>query len=182
MSNFTLFKEDSLLLIIDVQEKLIGAMEDGKQISEKTNILIESAKEMNIPIFFTEQYPRGLGETVSSVKNNLSNALKFEKTSFSACSPKFNGILKETQRKKIIITGTETHVCVLQTARDLLSLGYEVFIASDAVTSRTRENYKNGLNLMKSMGAVITNTETILFDLLKEAGTPEFKVISKLIK
>ncbi len=182
MDKFTLFKEDSLLLIIDLQEKLVAAMKYGKQAIEKTNVLISAAKEMNMPIFVTEQYPKGIGRTVPEINDNLENVIKFEKTCFSACSQEFISSLKETGRKKIIITGTETHICVFQTARDLISLGYEVFIVTDGVLSRKKENYMNALDLMKSMGATITNTETVLFDLLKEAGTPEFKILSKLIK
>ncbi|MCY6355453.1 hydrolase [Clostridium sp. ZS2-4] len=182
MNKFTLFKEDSILLIIDLQEKLMSAMKYREQIIEKNNVLISAAKEMNIPMLFTEQYPKGLGRTDSKISTNLKNALKFEKNSFSACSEEFICTLKELGRKKIILTGTETHICVFQTARDLISLGYEVFVVADAVVSRTKANYTNGLDLMRSMGATITNTETVLFDLLKEAGTPEFKLCSKLIK
>ncbi|MCY6485043.1 hydrolase [Clostridium aestuarii] len=182
MNKFTLFKEDSLLLIIDIQEKLVSAMKDGNQVIKNTNILISAAKEMNLPIFFTEQYPKGLGGTSPEINDHLENAIKFEKNSFSACSDNFIFNLKETGKKKIILTGTETHICVFQTARDLISLGYEVFVVSDGVISRTKENYMNGLDLMKNMGAIITNTETVLFDLLKKSGTPEFKLLSKLIK
>ncbi|MGY0373709.1 hydrolase [Clostridium sp. JNZ J1-5] len=183
MNKFTLLKEESSLLIIDVQEKLVPAMKYGKQVIEKINILVSAAKEMNMPIMVTEQYPKGLGGTVEEVNAGLENALKLEKNFFSACAEeKIVAAFKETGRKKIIVTGTETHICVFQTVRDLIGLGYEVFVVSDGVASRTKENYKNGLDLMKNMGAVVVNTETILFDLMKKSGTPEFKALSRLIK
>ncbi len=182
MDKFTLLKEESLLLIIDIQERLVPAMKYGEQVIKNTNVLISTAKEMDMPIIVTEQYPRGLGQTVSEINDRLENVLKFEKTLFTACTEQVVDALKATGRKKIIITGMEAHVCVFQTARDLIGLGYEVFIVSDGVSSRHKENYRNGLELMKNMGAVVTNTETVFFDLMKEASIPEFKVLSKLIK
>ena len=182
MNKFTLLKEESLLLIIDIQEKLAPAMKYGKEVIQNTNVLISAAEEMNMPIIVTEQYPKGLGQTVTEINDRLEDALKFEKTMFSACTDEVATALEAEGKKKIIITGMETHVCVFQTARDLIGLGYDVFIVSDGVSSRTKENYRNGLDLIRDMGGVVINTETILFDLMKKAGTPEFKVLSKLIK
>ena len=130
----------------------------------------------------TEQYPKGLGKTVSEVSNNLEGSVTYEKTSFSGCTSEVTSALKGLGRRRIIITGMETHVCVFQTTRDLLAQGYQVFVVGDAVCSRTKGNYLNGLSLMSSMGAVVTNTETVFFDLMKQAGTPLFKELSKLIK
>ena len=182
MNRFTLLKEESLLLIIDVQERLVPAMKYGKKVIKNTNVLISAAHEMNMPIIVTEQYPKGLGQTVPEIKEGLKDALKFEKTRFSACIEEVVAALETKKRKKIIITGMETHVCVFQTARDLIGLGYDVFVVSDGVSSRTEENHKNGLDLIKTMGGIVINTETVLFDLIKRSGTPEFKVLSKLIK
>lgn len=182
MEQYILDKEESLLLIIDIQERLVPVMEYKEQVINNTIILIQSAKEMNIPIVYTEQYPRGLGNTVEELSSLLEGAEKFEKVKFSAYTDEVIKKLKVSDKKKIIVVGMETHVCVFQTVRDLLAGGYQVFVVKDAVASRTKMNYRNGLELMHSMGAVITNTETIVFDLLKVAGTPEFKVMSKLIK
>lgn len=182
MNRFTLFKEESLLLIIDVQERLVPAMKYGKEVIQNTNVLISAAHEMNIPIIVTEQYPKGLGQTVPEINDRLGKAIKFEKTSFTACIEEVATALEAEKRKKIIITGMETHVCVFQTVRDLIGLGYHVFVVSDGVSSRTEENNKSGLDLIKDMGAVVINTETVLFDLIKKSGTPEFKALSKLIK
>lgn len=182
MDKFTLRKEDSLLLIIDIQERLAPAMKYQEKVIKNTNVLISTANKMDIPIFVTEQYPKGLGPTVSEIKDGLENAEKFEKILFSASTDEFIDALDKKDRKNIIIVGMETHVCVYQTVRDLLNMGYHVFVAGDGVSSRFEENYRNGLDLMDKMGAVITNTESILFDLLKKAGTSEFKTLSKLIK
>jgi isochorismate hydrolase len=182
VSRFNLDTKDAVLLIIDIQGKLVKVMKYGKQVIDKTNILISASEELKFPIIYTEQYPKGLGGTVPELQEGLKTAKKFEKVNFSAYLEEIKKELENTGRKKIIITGMETHVCVFQTAKDLIENGYDVFIVSDGVCSRTKENHKNGLSLMRDMGAVITNTETVVFDLLKKAGTPEFKVISKLIK
>ncbi|NLJ99296.1 MAG: hydrolase [Tissierellia bacterium] len=182
MDKFTLCREESLLLIIDIQERLAPAMKYEDKVIKNTNVLVSTANEMDIPIVVTEQYPKGLGPTVPEINDELNDAQRFEKILFSACTDQVIKALNKEQRKKIIVVGMETHVCVFQTVRDLLELGYEVFVVCDGVSSRFEENHRNGLDLMKDMGAVISNTETILFDLLKKAGTPEFKVLSRLIK
>jgi nicotinamidase-related amidase len=182
MDKFTLMKEDVVFMVIDIQERLVPAMKYGEKVIEKTNTLVSIAKSLEIPILVTEQYPRGLGEIVSEIKGNLDKAAIYEKIAFSAYTEEVVIALKELGKKKVVITGMETHVCVLQTVRGLLADGYQVFVVRDAVCSRNKENYKNGLALMSAMGAVITNTETVFFDLMKEAGTPLFKTLSQLIK
>lgn len=183
MKKHILNKDETLLLIIDIQEKLSSIMKHKKQVIDNTLILLEASKEMNMPVIITEQYPKGIGATVPEIKLKIDSDVEiFEKTSFTGYTNEVKLALEATGREKVIITGMETHVCILQTTRDLIDNGYEVFIAKDAVCSRTKDNFLNGLELMKDMGAVITNTETIVFDLLKVSGTPEFKVLSKLIK
>lgn len=182
MNKFELIGDETVLIVIDVQEKLVSAMKYGKQVIQNTNTIISLAKKLEIPIIVTEQYPKGLGKTVSDVSNNIEEAFTFEKTTFSGCTSEVISALAGLGRKKIIITGTETHVCVFQTVRDLLTQGYQVFLVRDAVCSRFKDNYLNGLSLISSMGAVVTNTETVFFDLLKQSGTPLFKELSKLIK
>lgn len=182
MDKYILYKEETALMIIDIQERLIPAMKYGQKVIENTKKLSSISKALNIPIIITEQYPRGLGNTVSEINQIVEGTAKYEKMKFSACTEEVNNVLSNHAKKKIIVTGMETHVCVYQTVRDLLSNGYEVFVVSDAVCSRSKENYKNGLSLMSEMGAIVTNTETVFFDLMKEAGTPLFKELSKLIK
>lgn len=182
VDKYYLNRDEAILLIIDIQEKLVPAISQGQMVIKNTNLLIKAASIMDIPIVVTEQYPKGLGSTVPEIQQNLEGIHKCDKLTFSACTQDVMESLKKTGRKKVIITGMETHVCVFQTVRDLLKQGYYVFIAADSVSSRTEENKRNGLELMRDMGAVISNTETIIFDLLKQAGTEEFKVLSKLIK
>lgn len=182
MGKYTLNKDNTILLIIDIQEKLASIMKHRERVIDNTKILITAAKEMGMPIIITEQYPKGIGPTVVEIKEAVDNVKPFEKISFTAYIDEIKEALDATGRKKVVITGMETHICVFQTARDLLENGYEVFVARDAVCSRTKENFLNGLELMKDTGAVVSNTEAIVFDLLKVAGTPEFKVLSKLIK
>lgn len=183
MDRYRLESDDCSLVIIDLQEKLMKAMRDRDRVYKNTNLLLAAAQEFDIPVIVTEQYPRGLGATVDEIKTNLPEEYFYlEKTSFSALTKEMQAILDKIGRKKIIITGSETHICVFQTARDLVNQGYHVYLVRNAVCSRFDENYENALALMSSLGAVITTAETVVFDLLKQAGTPEFKAISPLVK
>lgn len=182
MEKYSLNREETLLMIIDIQDRLVPVMSDRDQVIHYSKILLHAAEEMNFPVLVTEQYPKGLGRTVPELLELVGEEQIFVKNSFTACTDQVKEELERHGRKKILIAGMETHVCVFQTARDLLAAGYQVFLASDAVTSRTRFNYLNGLDLIQSMGAVITNTETAVFDLLKVSGTSEFKAMSALIK
>lgn len=181
MDRFTLRREEALLLVIDIQERLVPAMQHGAKVIYNTNILINVAGRMAIPVVVTEQYPKGLGPTVPEIDTTAAVAT-YQKTTFSGCTGEVTATLADQGRKKVIVTGMETHVCVLQTVRGLLGLGYQVFLVQDAVCSRTKGNFRNGVSLMRGMGAVITNTETVVFDLIKEAGTDEFRVALQLIK
>ncbi|WP_353684639.1 hydrolase [Thermodesulfovibrio sp. 3907-1M] len=181
---FFISPENALFVIIDMQEKLAKAMKED--ILEKTvkNIItfVELCKIYQIPIIFTEQYPKGLGKTLEEIKS-LINDEAIEKISFSSAGEeKFISKIRELNRQKIILTGMETHVCVWQTALDLLQRGYHVFVPSDAVCSRKKQDWKIGIELMKNAGAVITCTETLVFQLLKKAGTAEFKKMLEFIK
>lgn len=182
MSKFKIEADKAVLMIIDLQEKLMNAMKDREKVIKNTNLLLATAYESGIPVIVTEQYPKGLGSTVDAIKNELHAYEYMEKTSFSAWVDEMKQIMNKLGRKTVILTGSETHVCVFQTARDLVESGYSVHLVKDAVCSRFDENYENGIDLMKEAGAVITNTETIVFDILQKAGTPQFKVISPLIK
>lgn len=179
---FTVDEGNAVLLIIDIQDRLVGVMDDHEEVVENTQKLIESSELLDIPIIITEQYPKGLGSTIKEITDGREFYAEIHKTTFSAYDDQLKTALKKLGKKNIVVAGMETHVCVLQTARDLIADGYQVHLASDAITSRTEANYQNGLNLMENMGAVVSNTETILFDLLKDSNRPEFKPISKLIK
>ena len=182
MDKYTLNKENTVLLIIDIQDKLIPAMKYKEQVIKNNKVLIKAAKEMKFPIVTTEQYPKGLGITVPELLQLIDEENIFAKNSFTAYTEEVKEELKSLGKNKVLISGMETHICVYQTTRDLIEDGYQVFLAKDAIASRTKSNYLNGLDLNESLGAVITNTETAVYDLLKVSGTPEFKAMLELIK
>ncbi|MGI6452050.1 MAG: isochorismatase family protein [Syntrophomonadaceae bacterium] len=183
MEKFFIKRQNTVLVIIDLQEKLLAAMNERNIVCNNTRLLLEAAHLFDIPVVITEQYPKGLGPTVQEIKEVLPEKYYFiEKTAFSAYTEEMQQTLSSIGKNTVIVTGSETHVCVFQTVRHLLEADYNVHVALDAVCSRFSVNYHNGLDLMKEMGAVINNTETILFDLLQRSGTPEFKKISPLLK
>lgn len=180
-NSYKINRDDTVLVIVDLQEKLMAAMRHREQVYSNTKLLLIAARQMGIPVIVTEQYPRGLGGTVEVVKSNLGDYSYVEKVKFSAFDD-MKDVLEATGRKTVLLTGSETHVCVFQTARDLVAAGYNVQAVKDAICSRFKDNFLNGLELMRGAGAIVTNTETILFDLIGMAGTPDFKVISPLLK
>lgn len=185
MEKFSLVKEDTALLIVDIQERLAGAMREKiKEETIKNNLhLVELAKMLSIPVAVTEQYPKGLGPTVKEIQEALPSYQPVEKLTFSCCGePDFLAAVKALNKKTILLTGMETHICVLQTCIDLLKSGYTVHLVRDGVCSRAKENWITGTEFMRDAGAVVTCTETVLFQLLKVAGTEEFKAISKRIR
>lgn len=180
-------RESCALLVIDIQERLCSVMPEPvlPGMLRNTRILIETAREMNIPIVLSEQYPKGLGPTVSEVRAVLPEGqAPITKQVFSCCKePGFEPVLfEDLAMKSFILCGMETHVCVLQTALDLLQRDRRVYVAADAVISRFKLNWKYGLNVMRQAGAVIGTTELFAFGLLGTSGTDEFKRIQKLIK
>ncbi|MBI3593247.1 MAG: hydrolase [Nitrospirae bacterium] len=183
MDKFFLYKDNAALVIIDIQDRLAAAMKVRDKVIKNCLHLIELSKLLNIPIVLTEQYPKGLGRTVAEIKEQLPVYQPIEKLTFSCCEePNFLNEIKKLNKKTIILTGMETHICILQTCIGLLKEGFNVHLVRDGVCSRTKENWKTGTGFMRDAGAVITCTETVLFQLLKVAGTEEFKTISKRIK
>ena len=177
--------DKSFLLIVDIQERLCNAMPEPfvENVIHNTEILIEAAKTLDVPLALTEQYPKGLGPTVKRVADAIGDREAFEKTCFSSCDDKaMFKILNDPQIEHVILTGIETHICILQTAFDLLANGKQVFIAADAVCSRKTANYKNAIARMQQAGIIISNTESILFEWLKDTQHPKFKALSKLIR
>ncbi len=175
--------EHSLLLVIDVQGKLADLVWRSERLRDNIRILIEGMRVLGVPMVATEQYPRGLGPTVEPIARALGDAPVIEKNSFSCCGEfAFEVKLNELHKTDIIVCGIETHVCVYQTTRDLLDLGYNVHLVTDAVSSRTEDNWKLGMEKCKTLGAKMTGTEMVLFEMLRKSGTEEFKAISKLVK
>ena len=176
-------RDDSLLLVIDVQEKLAAAMqpEPRARLEKNVEVLIRAARRLGLPIVATEQYPKGLGHIVPSLRELLDEPMEKMEFSCGASKPIARRIVT-SGRKQVIVAGMEAHVCVFQTVRDLLRGEFAVFVAEDAVLSRTEANRQVGLRLCEKAGAILTSTETVLFDLLGVAGTPEFKELAPLIK
>ena len=180
---FTLDRAETALVVVDVQERLAAVMEHRQKVLDNCRRLIEGAKVLDIPVAVTEQYPKGLGPTEEELRGILLSYEPFEKLTFSCCGdPAFMESVEALGRKKIILAGMETHVCVLQTGLDLLREGYGVHLVRDAVCSRSKDNWLTGVELMRDAGAVVTSTETVLFQLLGKAGTDEFRAVSKLVK
>jgi nicotinamidase-related amidase len=176
-------KESSVLLIVDLQERILPVIRDVETVLENTVKLIKGFKAMQLPIYFTEQYPKGLGPTSQKILDELEGYSAFNKMSFS-CSGAEN-LFEEFYKKKlsqIVVCGVESHVCVQQTVLDLLANNFQVNLTADAVSSRKETDYTIALQRMKTLGAQVTTTESVLFELLEVCGTPEFKAISKIVK
>ena len=202
-------RNDSLLLVIDIQEKLAPQIHDTETVTRNAVRLIEGARMLDVPTFVSEQYVKGLGPSVAEIRNAASREIEnsatietnagprtieadagrtvnpkfFEKTHFScAAEPGVIDLLRQAGRPQIIIAGSETHVCVLQSALGLLGAGFEVFLVADAASSRTPENRQAAINRMQTAGVSIVTTEMVLFEWLHKAGTDTFRTLLPLIK
>lgn len=180
-----LTRDGSALVVVDVQERLFGAMdaEHREEVVKNLKVLATAARRLALPILVTEQYPKGLGHTLPELREALGTVEPLEKVAFSCCEAEgFGARLKAMKRKQVILAGIEAHVCVLLTGLDLLAEGYTVHVAADAVTSRTQGSWRMGVDQLRQAGAVITTTESVLFQLLQKADTDDFRALAKLIK
>ena len=178
-----ILKENTLALVIDIQERLFPFIAENQQLTENTKRLIEGLKALEIPIIVTEQYKKGLGLTIPEVSAVLPNSEPLEKMAFSCCDDET--ILKAiaaSGKKNIILCGIESHICVLQTTIDLIEKGYTPIVVADCVSSRSLNNKEIALKRMIHEGAIVTSYESILFELCRFAGGEQFKAISKLVK
>jgi nicotinamidase-related amidase len=187
-SSIGLSRDRAALMVVDIQDRLAAAMPDEvrERVVRNTVVLIEAAKRFSLPIVVSQQYPKGLGTTLASIEDGLRDAAnlhRFDKLVFSTAGcAEFAAIAPALRRDQWIVTGMETHVCVYQTARGLADRGYQAHVVADAVASRTKANWRIGLQLAARSGAVVTSTEVCVFDLLGGAGSEDFKALSKLIK
>lgn len=176
----------SSLLLVDMQERLLPAMSGGDEVERRCSILLKAAKALDVPVTVSEQYPRGLGHTVSGLKAEIGNAPVFEKLAFSAWRDdalKTHMIRHHEQgRPQVIVAGIEAHVCVLQSAVDLATAGFGVFAVADAMASRASSSLDLALARMRHAGIEVVNAEMAVFELLGRAGTAEFKALSGLIR
>ncbi|MHC4498749.1 MAG: hydrolase [Planctomycetota bacterium] len=174
---------ESCLVVVDVQGKLAQLMYDRDVLFKNIAILIKSAQILDIPILWCQQCPEALGPTVPEIAELLSDTQPIDKSCFNCCGEeRFNLALQSLGRKQILLCGIEAHVCIYQTAVDLLGMGYEVSVIADAVSARTSENKEIGIAAGRAEGAKITSTEMALFELLRTADHPKFKQIAKLVK
>lgn len=178
-----IIKSDTAAVIVDMQEKLLPHMRKQPTVLENTVKLIEGLKLLNIPSLVTQQYTKGLGETVEHISDAFDTFEYNEKTSFSCCDEEeFSKQLKSKGKHFVIIAGIEAHVCVLQTVIDLMNSGYQPVVVENCTSSRFDEDKESALKRMRQMGAMVTTYESILFELTRNAKAPEFKAISKLVK
>ena len=174
----------SQLVVIDVQEKLCGVMPPAELASTLKNcgILLQAARLLEIPALLTEQYPKGLGPTHAELEPFLENIPRVEKTCFSCCDEAAFRNKLSGDRPQVILTGMESHICVLQTALQLQALGKQVFVVEDAVLSRNPAHKANALARLRQVGVIVSNTESVVFEWLKVAEGDAFKQISRLIR
>ena len=176
--------EKCLLLIVDIQEKFAPHIHEMDRVIERSRILIEAAGLLGVPVFVSQQYPKGLGQTVGPLREALDGrSRKFDKVTFSCCLDEALGrALQESGRNQVLLAGIETHVCVAQTALDLLAAGKRPYVAVDAVSARRRLDHDVALDRLKAAGATLTTAEAAILELTRTAQHPAFKTISNLIK
>jgi nicotinamidase-related amidase len=180
VSELLLDKNTSALLLIDVQEKLTPLVLQAQALVEQCHWLIRLANDLAVPVLVTEQYPRGLGPTVEPLRSMPNCDARIEKVTFSCYrEPTFVTAWQNLNKKQVVIAGIETHVCVLQTAMDMLNAGWDVFVVVDAVSSRHDINHNYALKRMAKAGIHLVTSEMVFFEWVGVAGTPEFKRLSK---
>ncbi len=187
MMDYHISREQSFLFVIDIQDRMNQSMASPDAVIKNTETLLSAAKAYGIPAVYTEQYPKGLGSTNPQILSLLQelHAAGEAKTAFNGYVPGIREKLDEFKasgRKKAIVTGIEAHICVFQTVRTLLEEGYDVFVPVDAVSSRSESNAQMALNMMQTMGAKLTTTESALFDLMGDAQDEHFKELQARIK
>ena len=182
-SEYVATREDSLLLIIDIQQAMLKVINPWELVAGKTKQLIQSANVLDVPILLTEQYKKGLGETIPELIKEIKSPQVFPKEHFSAClEADFIPTVESFNRKKIVVVGMETHVCVLQTCLDLIKAGFQVHLVADAVASRVDKNRDIAIDLLRQAGAVISSTEIVIFHWACRANSDEFRKILPIVK
>lgn len=182
MSTKTLNLAHTVLIVIDVQGKLASMMHDFQYLRHLKG-LIKAAQILGLPIIMTEQAPEKIGGTVQDVKEMFSDFAPIVKQAFSCCGePRFMDELKRLGRSQVIVCGIESHVCVYQTVRDLCKLGYDVHIAADAVSARSKQNSEIGIRRCEHEGAVVTSLEMFITELICSTTHPQFREIMALLK
>ena len=178
----TLRTDNTACLIVDIQERLTPALHEAERFTAACTLLIQGLHALGIPMMATEQYPQGLGTTLPEIKSLLPDTPFVEKTRFPAVLPETEDFIRRYNAQNIVLIGTETHICMLQTALDLRAQGLNVYIPIECAASRNPANKTNGLEQMRAAGVTVGNSESLLFALLRDAKHPAFKTISKLVR
>jgi nicotinamidase-related amidase len=174
---------DTVLVVVDVQEPFLRNIFEKDRVISGVIKLIEAAKALNVPIITTLQYKTRMGDVIEDIAQALPAEERIDKTTFSCCGTKsFMDALEKLNRKTVLLCGVETHICINQTAHDLLRIGYNVQAAADAISSRKESDYHIGLDKMRQLGVTITSIEAVIFEMLKDAAAPEFKKILEVVK
>lgn len=175
--------DNTLVLIVDIQERLIPALNEAVSFVSACRRFITGAQLLNLPLIITEQYPKGLGATIADIRLLCKDTPVFSKTQFSAYTEDVQAALKKMPAiQNIILLGCETHICILQTVLDLRAQNYSVYLPQECLSSRTLANKNNGIAQITQTGAIVSNIESLLFQLLQDAKHPQFKALSKLIQ
>ena len=184
MTEMRINANETAVLVVDYQEKLLPAMSGLEELMDNSKKLLKGLKELGVPMIVTEQYKKGLGSTVPEIAECIGDDFKaYEKLTFSGvCTEEISDAIKALGKKNILVCGVEAHVCVLQSVIDLKAQGYNVLLVEDCVTSRKQADKETAVKRAMGEGAFITSAEAVLFELLYAAGTPTFKVISKIVK
>lgn len=186
MSDFDLTIDQALVLAIDLQERFvpaIPAVAAGGPVAERVGLLLDGAALLGLPVVFSEQYPKGLGPTVSHLRDQAADAPVYAKTAFSCCDDEALRLaLAERERPWLLVCGIEAHVCVLATVDDCLRRGWRVAVAADGIASRDPANVDHAIATMRQLGAVVLPVESLLFRLQRAAGSERFKALARLVK
>lgn len=174
---------ESLLLVIDIQERLLPVMQDGARVVRNAGILLQASARLEIPVLVTEQYPQGLGPTVPEIRALAGHAATLPKMDFSACGDAaIRSHIADSRRRQIVVAGIEAHVCVLQTALGLAADGHDVSVVTDAISSRSADSVAVAQQRMASAGITLVTAEMCVFEWLGTAAHPEFRALSRLIR
>ncbi|MBN2166069.1 MAG: hydrolase [Marinilabiliaceae bacterium] len=178
-----ILKESAIGVIVDIQERLFPVIHENTTLEKNVKLLIEGLSILHVPIIVTEQYKKGLGETINSIQALVESHYHSEKIAFSCCDePTFMEHIETSKKRSVIIAGIESHICVLQTAIDLKERGFTPVIIEDCVASRNPENKRIAMERLRQEGVIVSSYESILFELCRYAGNDAFKAISKLVK
>ncbi|HIT99715.1 MAG TPA: hydrolase [Candidatus Copromorpha excrementavium] len=176
-------RDDTILVAIDFQERLMPVMQDKEELAERSARLLKGMKALGVPVLVTQQYTKGIGETVEQIAEALEDFEHIEKTSFGCMNNgEFAEKIKKSGKKNVVVCGIEAHICVMQTVLQLMNEGYRVYLAADCVSSRNKNDMSFGIMRMRDAGAVVTTYEAILYEMLMDSKAEGFKEISKIVK